>query len=294
MKAAKSNMPKRGVFMLKSLCLAFFSLPFFVFADSFYIKENVEPYSDADTLNQLVKNELVSLGHSVMLSPEESRWVLTPKLLRLGRSYVVTLSKERKGRIVFSQKLKSETLDDLDIVTERLVRAVLKRQNVSSTQNVDTITQNEIKGTSVKTEVTKQFYFGFGPGVLSGLESDETGSNWTAGYLWGIDHQFGLRLGLEHTSGEGNSNFWNLGMGGQYYLNRRKHAPYLLGLFGYSWAESNADKTENGFSIEAGLGSHFFRTAKVNLAIEVVYAQGLYDVLESSPGVFAGRLIVLW
>ena len=299
------------MFKFKFFATFFFCCtPFLAHSAVFFVAEPSGEVFSADmqaaqsSLKELVKSEVLSRRHSVVNSPEQSRWILEPALLRIGRSYVVTLSKLRNGRLVYSQKLKAQTLDDLDVVVARLVRAVVRNQNVENTQQVDTVTQQEqIVGPGLKTKVIRQFYFGFGPGALSNLESEDTGLGVTVGYLWGIDKKFSLRLGLERADGDGDANVWTLGLGGQHYLNLNKHAPYLLGLAGYSWAESDVPDDDaffgggvddNGFSVQVGVGVHFFRTASVNLAAEIAYTRGFFEVLDDSPGVFGGRILVFW
>ena len=290
------------------LCLTFLAVPFFAQADTYFIDEvRGASYGGAEVYKELIRSELRAQKQELVRSPEYSNWIVEPSLLKLGESYVASLSKINNGRVAFSQKLKVQSLDDLDVVTQRLVQAMVSNQSVDSVQQVNTVTQDELVGTTEKTEVERQFYLGFGPAGLSGLSADGSAVNLTAGYLWGLDNQFGMRFGLDWTGGEGDADILNVGLGGQYYFNLQKHAPYVLGLVGFSWAESNSKapvctnlifacdgEDKAGWSAQLGAGYHFFRTAKVNLALEAVYTASFYDVSGENPGAFAGRIVLFW
>jgi hypothetical protein len=290
------------------ICITFVMLPFFAFADSYYIQDVRGDSSQTSvTFKELIRGELRAQRQTVVNSPDRSQWSLEPSLLKLGDEYIFSLSKISNGRVVHSQKLKSSSVSDLDDVTERLVKSLVKNQSV------DLVTTGQTEDLSVvstaeKTDVEKQFYFGFGPGALSGLNANGGAVSVTAGYLWGLDSNFGLRLGFDWTGASGDADVLNVGLGGQYYLNLQKHAPYVLGLLGFSWSESEAlnpaqctnipfscggdDKL--GWSSQLGGGVHFFRSSKVNLALEVAYTINFYQVANSTPGVFTGRILLYW
>lgn len=294
--------------MKKLICLTFVILPFFAAADSYFIEDvRGESSAYADTFKELIRGELRAQKQTVVNSLDQSQWTLEPSFLKLGEDYVFSLSKIKNGHVVHSQKLKSSNLNDLDDVTERLVKSLVKNQSVDlvstgQTEDLSVMSQAE------KADVERQFYLGFGPGALSGLEASGGAVSLTAGYLWGLDSNFGLRLGLDWTGATGDADVLNLGLGGQYYLNLQKHAPYLLGLVGFSWAEAEArdpsectnlplscdgdDKT--GWSTQLGAGVHFFRSSKVNLALEAAYTLNFYQINGSTPGVFTGRILLYW
>jgi len=292
------------------ICIFFTFLPFFALGDTYFVDEvrGGAPYESANTFRELLRSELRVQRQNISDAPDDySVWRLEPSLVKLRDAYIVSVSKIKGGRLYFSQKLKAQTLDDLDTVTERLVTALISNQSAKSAQRVNTVTKDELVGTTEKTAVETQFYFGFGPGTLGGLEADGSAVNVTAGYLWGIDHQFAMRLGLDWTNGDGDAGVLGLGLGGQYYFNLQKHAPYALGLAGFSWSESKVPELncsnllfscggedETGWSAQVGLGMHFFRTAKVNLAFELAYTHSFYDVADQTPGVFVGRILFFW
>ncbi len=291
--------------MLKSLLIFLCVLPVAATADTFYIEENSKLSAVSATVESLVKNELTRKGHTIIEDKENSQWVLTPDTIKLGKTYIVSLMKSQEGKVVYSDKLKSTNLDDLDTVTSRLVSGALDNVAISKNMTVDTVTDNETKRTTVKTKVTRQTYLGFGPAKAANLETNNAGVMFSVGSLWGIDHQFSIRAGYSTNNvSDSPADMTSISIGGQYYLNLEQHSPYAVGLVGYTWAESHdpvSDRSffrqgeaDSGWGVEAGIGMHFYRTSTVNIAAEVTYHQALFEVTEGAPGSLGAKLIVLW
>lgn len=291
--------------MFKSLIMFLCLLPVAASADTFYIDSNPQGSEVSTTVESLVKTELSVNGHTIVENESNSQWVLRPDTIKLGSTYIVTLSKFQNGKLTYSDKLKSTRLDDLDVVTARLVVGALNNVSASKTRTVDTITDNETKGTTVKTKVTRQSFFGFGPSKVTNLDTSNAGVMLTGGALWGIDHQFSVRAEFTTNNvSKSSAGMSNISIGGQYYFDRKQHAPYAVGSLGYTWAESaehdtnssffRRGKSESGWGIKAGTGMHFYRTATVNIAAELTYNLGLYEVTEGPPGSLGANLIVVW
>jgi len=288
-----------------------FTLPFLFFsspslADDYYISnENLqEDISVIRTFKSLITTELLKNKQDVVSSESESEWVLKPSLLKLQESYIVSITKYKDGKNYFSEKLKAQSLDDLDVVTTRLVEAVVFNKSVGSTQRVDNVTQDEVKGTTVKQKADKQFYFGFGPGAGSNLDTGKSGFSWTLGYLWGLEPNFSLRLNLEGVNiDDSGAGMTSLGIGAQYYFTSNKNSPYVMGALAYSWADSDLENPssfissnidESGWAIQTGLGFQFFRTSTVNLGTEFYYTQGFYELVDGNPASYGFRVLLLW
>ncbi len=282
--------------MKKAILLIFLSVSSISFADTFYVEKasNGDQTGLLDTLYSLVKSEVANQGHYVEGEQMNSQWTLTPGVYKLGTSYIMTLSKSRNGQIVFSDKLKSKTESDLDMVCERLVRAALTNQKVLKTETVSS---------APRREATRQVYFGFGPGYLAGLNADQSGFEWSVGYLWGLDDQFALRLNLEGlNASDSGADTTMLGLGGQYYVNNLKHSPYVLGLIGYSWSDSEdasvctacTGESDQGWAFEAGVGMHFYRNSNINLALELTHMRSFYSLVDTTPSATALKLVVFW
>jgi len=283
--------------------------PTIVFADSYYVdtpevvtkNENLAP-----TIQTLIKNELSKNGETVTLDPSTANWVISSSLLNLGNSYIMNVSKSNGKKTVFSDSLKATSMDDIDVVIDRLVRASIKNIPVTKTQTVDSVTQNETRGTTIKQQVERQFYLGFGPGSANNLGSETAGVSWLFGYLWALQDQVSLRLNVAGVNvSDSGADMTSFGIGAQYYFNKSRHSPYISGLLDYTWADSDtiADPNctffcdnvgENGWGSTVGLGHHFFRTSTVNFAAELAYTQGFYEVLDKSPNMLNFRVIIFW
>ncbi len=292
--------------MFRSLLLLLSLIPVIATADTFYV-EPIRPGTvTSGTVDVLVKDELMLKGHAVSENKENSQWVLSPNTTQLGESYIVSLAKSHNGRVVYFDRMKSINLDDLDTIIARLVSGALGNTATAENIAVDTVTKEESIGTVLKTKVTKQKYLGFGPSRVTNLGTNNAGSLLTAGALWGVDHQFGIRAGFTMTNASSSpADITQLSIGGNYYLNRKKHSPYFVGLFGYTWAESHNSvsgstifregKSESGWGAEAGVGMHIFRTASVNIAAELTYNQTFFKVTDdSAPGALSAKLIVMF
>ncbi len=258
------------------------------------------------TYRALIKNTLESQGETVTQNKKGADWELSPSILKLGNSFIMSLLKKKNGKVVFAEKLKATTLTDADVVTDRLVLAVVNEEAASKGQTVDKVTQAETRGTSVKTKAQKQFFFGFGPGAQTAIKGAGQGFYYTLGYLWGLDHQVSLRLNLEGVSAKDTeARMFIVGIGTNYYFNRKKHAPYVLGMLTYGSATADikndptctfwcSNVSESGFGLSAGGGMHFYRTSSVNFAVEASYNQGFYEVASENPGSYGVKIKILW
>lgn len=292
--------------MFRSLLLLLSLMPVIATADTFYVEQVTPGTTTSATVEGLVKNELELKGHTVSNNKENSQWVLSPTTIQLGEAFIVSLSKSNTSSVVYFDRLRSTDLDDLDTVIARLVSGALENTTTAENITVDTVTKQESIGTALKTRVTRQKYLGFGPSRLTNLETQNTGSLFTVGALWGVDHQFGIRAGFTTTNASSSpADITQLSIGGNYYLNRKKHSPYIVGLFGYTWAESHnpvSDSTflregefESGWGAEAGVGMHMFRTAVANIAVELTYNQAFFEVTDdNAPGALSAKVIVLF
>jgi len=288
--------------MFKSLLIFLCLLPAVAFSDTFYVEEARQDSTVSAAVESLVKSELSTKGHTVVASAENSQWSLRADTIKLGNSYIITLAKSQDNKVVYSDKLKST---NLDIVTARLVSGALDDVSVANSMTVDTVTENESIGTTVKTKVTRQTFLGFGPTKVANLETSNSGENFAIGALWGVDDQFSLRAGFNvNNVSDSPADMAGIAIGGHYYLDKKKHAYYAVGLAGYTWAESHnpvsdsalfrEGASESGWGVEAGVGTHFYRTASANIAAELTYNQALFEVTDGAPGSLGAKLIVFW
>ncbi len=280
-------------------------------ASSFYVS-NVKASgtaapSEASAVKSLVSQSVNNMdGHNTTSSASSSDYVLTPELVKLGDKVILSLTKSKNGSIVFSKKMKTTSFNDIDLISERLVTAVINEKSIEGTQSVSNITNEEKENSNVRIKATKQWFVGIGPGVSSNLEGESGGFDFNIGMLWGLDDNFSLSLAWEIFSGRGEdeSRFTNLAMGGIYYLTQKKNTPFVGASIGYGSAQANDDKaffsTENddasGWSLSATAGYHMYRTSTVNFAVLGRYTQ-ILDKLEVSdklPGLFTINLALYY
>lgn len=291
--------------MFKSILMFLCLLPLVASADTFYVEEPRQNSGASVAVERLVKNELLARGHTVVEASAGSQWVLVPDTIKLGQSYLVSLTKLNDATVVYSDKLKSTSFDNLDIVTARLVSAALNNLPSDKSITVNTVTDDEVIGTTLKTKVTRQTYVGYGPSKSVNLDTSNSGVAFTAGALWGVDHQFSIRAGYTTNNVSSSpADMTGVSIGGHYYLDQKQHSPYAIGSLGYTWAEahdtvsdftfSRVGEADSGWSIEGGAGMHFYRTASVNIAAELTYNQSLFKMTDGAPGSLGGRLIVFW
>jgi hypothetical protein len=149
--------------MFKSLLTVLCLVPVVAAADTFYLEESRQPSEVSGSVQRLMESELSAKGHTIVDRNANPQWVLKSDAIKLGSSYIVSLTKLKDGTMVYSDKLKADSLNNLDVVSARLVSGAL--DNVAAEKNiaVDTVTNSEAKGATVKTKATRQTFLGFGP-----------------------------------------------------------------------------------------------------------------------------------
>lgn len=270
--------------MLSLLCLALTSIS--VFADSVFIEPvrgSSTSEADKQSLEELIKIAVPQSGskYSVTDKAQGADWTLSPALIKLGDSYILSIQKKDKtGRAVFSDKMKSTTMSDMDTVSARLTRGVLLGTKVENTADVTNITQDETTMNSRRYNATRQWMVGIGPGWTSNLRSSGGGFTFLVGYLWGLDPDFSVNLSFLTNSGRKNddASYTDFSLGGEYYFARTKNSPFVGGRIGYGSARVNKDNCNafsigceqdraSGWSTTAVAGYKFFRTSTVNVAV---------------------------
>lgn len=246
--------------------------------------------SDRESIGELIRVSIPENGaDTVAAKAEEAEWTLTPSIMKLGDSYVLSLQKkDKRGQTVHGGKMKAAALNELDTVAARLTRAVMSETAVAGTADVTNITREEETMNTRRYTATRQWVFGLGPGFGSNLRSSGGGFTFTLGYLWGLDPDFSLNLSWTANSGRksDDSSFSDFSLGGEYYFSRGKHSPFVGARLGYGSAHINQNQCSSG-GIEPGCGQDgasgwagtltagykLFRTSNVNAAILGTHTQ---------------------
>ncbi|OFZ21210.1 MAG: hypothetical protein A2202_07285 [Bdellovibrionales bacterium RIFOXYA1_FULL_36_14] len=283
------------MFKILVVLLATF-ISFNILAETFFVgnpnvSENEKSYEK--TLKTLIIQSLENKKHQVTSDPKAAL-MLKSSLLKLGESYILTISKHSPTG-VNSEKMKVKQIDDLDVVVDRVVAAVLSEKTTKETLKIDTVTEQEKQQITKRIDVTRQWMVGLGPVWLINL-GDTSAYNFVIGYVWGLDHNFDLNVKMDFSNAEGSS---EAGMslftvGGNYFFNNNLHALYATADLGYGNAENSNKKEKSGWVSSLGAGMKFFRASSVNFAVETRYSTLFGKVENKTPGQFGFKVIVFF
>jgi len=253
-------------------------------ADDFFVETPTlvnTPESMKEVVRELMVQALEEKKHSILSNPAKAKYVLTASIMKLEASYVVTI-KKRDGQNIVSKKMKTQTLDDLDVTIARLTSAVLGDHTTNDPIKVEEVTNNDIEKRKRKIQTERQWTFGFGPAFLQNMDLKNAVSV-TFGYMWALTPTFDLtlRYSFSNAEGESSAGLMFLDMGGHFFFSDSVNAPYLLATFGYGNAETNLEN-DNGWAVSAGGGVMFFRAHNINLGVELKYTTVFTKVHEAN------------
>jgi hypothetical protein len=239
-------------------------------ADQIYVESATGSAVSANALStatELIKTAVPSVGSDTVTEQlKQADYRLRPKLLRLGEAYVLSLSKIRKGQVVFASQLKAMQMEDLDEVAQRLTRSVLREERISPARE-DDLGGGSDEGRHHK-PAHRVTYLGFGGAAFTNLNATGIGLSIAAAQAWDVDNA------LIKILGEGDFNgsafFTSVSLGGNYFLTSADVAPYVTGDFGAGVAKLDGGgvldgQTVVGFAGGAGAGVQFLRASSVHL-----------------------------
>ena len=224
----------------------------------------------ADTVTELVKSEVKSAGQELVLDPKEADYVLAPSILKLGSSMVLKIDKLKKGKVVFSRKLKAQKVEELDEVSERLTYAVIEETSIRSQERVGKIRKGEEDSDRRRRKAAKRWYFGVGPAFGAHLNTGDIFYAFEGAYSFDINRAL-IRIFWESAFGDGTAIFQMLGLGVNFFSSDRDTAWVYGGDFGFGWAKESGNllsgDSASGFALGGGIGISFFRTSSINVEI---------------------------
>ncbi len=188
----------------------------------------------------------------------------------------------------------------MDTVSARLTRAVIEQKSLEDTADVTNITRDEETLNSRRYNATRQWVIGIGPGWSSNLHSDGGGFTFLLGYLWGLDPDYSIKLGMTLNNGreDDDSSFSDFSIGGEYYFKRSKYSPLVGFSMGYGTGISNDSCTfslfsgckedkANGWIGTVSAGYKMFRTSTVNAAVLGNYSYIFDETTAGNPSLFS-------
>jgi len=239
-------------------------------------------------IRQAIENQENSIS-------DNSKNIVSSKLIELGKSYLIIIDLKKDKQSTLTQKAKIKDIEELDIVIDRLITAIFRDSTFIQTQQIDNITKEEQHMNNNKIESNGNWYFGIGPG----WEYSSNGSSSVAGligYKWDLNYHFSLNTQYEWITSKtpnDDTDYSGLSIGGNYHLNTLVHSPYLSMALGYGGARYIKDQDiETNWQTSLGVGVNFFRTNKVNFAIEARYRLQFKNISGKTPSALALMLIL--
>lgn len=268
-------------------------------ADTFFVRDlkaSGLSKDDATTVIELVRTSVETARHQLVENEKDAKFVLHPKILKLGSSYIVTLSKTRDNKTVYGTQLKAERFEELDNVVNRVVRSVISEVALAESGTVADVTENEaIKGTR-RRDTVNRWYIGMGPAFVTNVRSTRGLFNLGIGYFFEIDPEWALKIVYE-----GSTRFNYLALGASHYFSQSGRTPLVTAELGYGSASidtgswfNREDETISNFVVGGGVGYQFFRTSKVNLEILLHGAVITGANHLGTPFKYGGRVGIYW
>ncbi len=284
---------------MKYLLLFLFLLPAAAQADTYFVSmtkfdlENGEELQK--TMEVLIRTEILKQGQDVTENSNRADWTLRPRLLKINDKYILSLTKLKRENNAFSDRLKMNSLLDLDTQTQRLVEAAIKEIPVDKTKRLSNLSSEDRSANRRKLERGNKYYAGFGPGFGRRLSKSRSGVSFVGGRLWSLDDSFSLRVNVDALFVNQGGGFLISGaVGTQYLFFDRVHSPYAFAAMGFAGARSEDDNHDTGWTVQSGLGYMFFRSSPISLGTELSYTQGLFNLDGTHPNALAARVVVYW
>ena len=253
------------------LCLVpFFALP--SWAAQIYVEQATGSGSssgDQDTATSLVRTSAGSIGNNHTLdSPDGADFTLRPKLMKLGKAYILNVSKVQNGQVIYASQLKAANMDELDKVALRVTQAVLSGRQTTDDAQVGEITNQESKDGTQRRPVRHETYVGIGAASLANMNAQHLGYSLGVATAWDTN-TFLVRL-MGELSGAGSAGMLSGGIGLNYFILNSDAAPYIGADFGYGAAKADgggffSGATRGGFVFGLDAGVVLLRTSTINL-----------------------------
>lgn len=234
-------------------------------------KTNKGGDSLGDSIHSLIQAAVSEADHELVLNPKEAEVILRPTVLRLGAAVVITLKKFVGKKLIYTGKLKTQKLENLDVLATRLTRAVLDTTLPEKDLRLGEITDEDMMELPrIRRRSPKGMFISMGASRASKLDS---GLRFTFGIggIFVID-RVGLRVYLDIATGSGGfghfssdgpktggSIFNQLGTGVVYYVLKKPDVtPVLSADMGIAYVRNERNKVPRqskwGFTGSFGLG----------------------------------------
>ena len=264
-----------------------------------------------EAVHQLIGSELSTYGYTVLLPDEIEEnlgreiecynkscaaaignqmgleKVMFGSVTKIGKKYIVSsvVIESQSGNIVFSDKVTSQTAEDLDVCISRLAKSMEYGKEVEKTVEVGKIMESEIE---IGAKRKKAFFasgVGFGMGMpVTGYDDIDGTLNYYEWKGWYETPKFAAEVAWYWGSEIGDSDIseWALGISFLYFFNTTDFSPFLsLGLARKSITTLYYLDYSDGIALEAGAGLVVFRTYDFRLVLDGRLSTSFVDIGES-------------
>ncbi|MEZ4751847.1 MAG: hypothetical protein R3B54_14810 [Bdellovibrionota bacterium] len=218
--------------------------------------------SDASTVTQLIKASVGELGHDVVVERSTADFVLLPKLIPLGSAYIVNLEKWKGNKRLYSSKMKSTQMENMDEVVRRLTRAVIAEVSASGDVRVGEVTQHESDEGQRRRPARQVRYFALGPAGFGNLNADSIGVYVAGAYAFDVNQAI-IRIRAEGAFG-GGALFADFGLGASYFFPAGYSSVCWIGFWLWSFKNEQWDDFRR-YSHRFCSGAHCRGAADANL-----------------------------
>jgi len=210
--------------------------------------------------------------------------------IRLGSKFLMKLGEfDAAGRQVFGEQISASGMEELDLVTPRVVKAVLLRKNLEETQTVENLTRQEGRQWNKK---WGEFYWGFGipfAMTFNPVSNLSYGLNFKALYEMErlrIDYYLGFAV-----EGHGGTdlNLFDTDLTANYLFTTGNFSPYLGGGVGFSVMTINSNDfqaEDNGAHFAVNAGVELFRLYGTRLLLGLRTVLPLYQMDDDPDWVY--------
>lgn len=251
----------------------------------------------AKSLKSLVTSAVSNAGGQVSENESGADYSLRTELVKLGQSYVLSVSKIKKGEVAFASRQKAATVEDLDDAADRAVRAAIIATPAKKDTRVGEVKANQEDQLRRRILSRSSTYFGFGPAGFTNMGVTQLSYDVAIGHLWEVTPNAAIRvLANGVASADLKTYFMMAQLGLNYYFTDEDSAPYVsagLGFGGSGSATSNAT-TIGGFAGTLGLGYEFFRTSSTQFDTFLGYSTIFGNNTIGAPGYFGLRIGVMF
>jgi len=248
------------------------------------------------SVHELFKSELTEYGYSVIDAPgkeicqddacaaqaakkEGTAQALYGSLSKLGDKIIISIYVvDPSGAKVHNDKLTSESVENLDVVIGRLVRALFEGKKAG-----DTIDKTNVTDTESKETVHRKNYYTVGANIgyrfpIGDSYGKEQMFLYEAIAMYEMEKVFVGARGYYSSGGEAYSG--GLNIGGYYIFSPKDISPFAGAALGIEWASIPVENEEEGYtewfgdngpSILISGGLLMFQTYDFHLLVELRY-----------------------